>query len=524
MRAPLFRSKPTPCLTAARAAVGLVCLFTVAARAEGQATEQQELKPGTPGFSQYFGAAVAVSDDVLVVGAPHRPHATIPFMTPGGADVFRRDPSTGAWSVESVLQDSDFGDQADFGASVAVEGDVLVVGASRHNVTSQGRAGAAYVFRFDPITQAWIEEQKLEGSVPTLDGAFGASVGISGDAIVVGMPGYSGSKGAALVFRYQSATSTWVEEALLLDSTGFGGDRAGADVAIDGGTIAVGSPIKTASSFQSGAVGVWTVSGTSWTQAQELTPSNSTTTPLRFGHSLALRGNQLIVGAPLESDATTQYIGAAYLFEQTGGTFSLNRHFQPPTTTYNLNFGYDVAVNGNTAVIGQPFDYFNPTISGSAWTFRRRTASKPWVADQMLTHTGGAFDDELGASVAMSDDTIVLGARYANDFGQDEGAVAVYDSAELSLSISPRYPAPDATIDLEAHRGDPGDLILIAVTELSGTPVFIPLLTDVFQANYAYAIQDSAPNPALGLTVGVRAYKISSTGKLVTSGLEYVDL
>ncbi|MBL8839987.1 MAG: hypothetical protein JNL90_00480 [Planctomycetes bacterium] len=188
-----------------------------------------------------------------------------------------------------------------------------------------------------------------------------------------------------------------------------------------------------------------------------------------------------------------------------------------------MNFGHDVAVNGNAAVIGQPFDGVNPTISGSACIFRRRSASKPWVADQMLLHANGGFDDELGATVAMSDHHIVLGACYSNYYGQDEGSVAFYDKEELSLSITPRYPAPGAAIDLEAHRGNPGELLRIAVEESSGTQLFVPLIPDVFQANDAYAVQDSAPDPALGLTVGLRAWKSSATGELVASSLEYVD-
>ncbi len=520
MRTP--RSQPAPtALAIAASAVAMLALPTEFAAA--QATEQQSLKPSIASWSQYFGASVAVSDDYLVVGATLRA-SPVPLVVPGGADVFRRDPLTGAWQTDASLLGASCVDGASFGAAVAVDGDVVVIGASTQPSSVSGRAGVAYVFRRDAVTGAWIEEQELEGSVSGLDGAFGASVGIEGDAIVVGMPGYANSTGAAVVFRYQPASSSWVEEAVLIDPNGSGGDRAGSDVAIDGSTIAVGSPMQGSQPNPSGTVGVWTVSGVSWTQSQELTPSAATTTPLRFGASLALRGNQLIVGTPRESNATTQFIGAAYLFERSGTTFSQTHHFEPPATSYNLNFGFDVAVNGNTAVIGQPFDWVNPAISGSAWTFRRRNSNKPWVADQMLLHSGGGPDDQLGATVAMSDHDIVLGARYAEMYGRDEGLVAVYDLDELSLSIAPRYPAPGATIDLEAHRGNPGDLILIAVEELSGTQLFIPLLTDVFQANYAYAIQDSAPNPALGFTVGVRAYKISATGKLVSSSLEYVDL
>jgi len=516
----VHRRLPTAKLATATYAAALLALS--AASAGAQSTPQQTLKPALPSFAQYFGYSVAAGDDVMVVGAPHRPHPTLGFLTTGGADVFRRDPASGAWGVEASLLDGDYHDAEGFGYAVAVDGDRLVVGAPSHDVATQPRAGAAYVFRYDSATYTWNEEQKLEGSVPQLDGYFGGSVAISGDAIVVGVVGYAGT-GAAFVFRYQAASSSWVEEALLIDPDGTVGDRAGEDVAIDGATIAVGSPIETASAHQSGSVGVWTLSGTTWTQTQELTPNVAATT-MSFGRSLALRGNQLIVGSPTESDATTGNIGGAWLFERSGATFALNQRFQPPATTYNLQFGHDVAVNGNTVVIGQPFDWMNPTISGSAWLFRRRNSHKPWVQDQLLIRANGGFDDELGASVAMSDSAIVLGARFANQFGQDEGAVAIYDFAELSLSISPRYPAPDATIDLEAHRGTPGDLILITIEELDGAPVYVPLLTDFFQANYAYAVQDSAPNPALGVSTGLRAYKISPTGKLVASNLAYVDL
>ena len=105
----------------ALAAYSAAVLGLSAASAQAQATPQQSVGPVIPTFAQYFGYSVAVSDDVLVVGAPHRPSTTVPFLTPGGADVFRRDPATGAWVVEASLIDSDLHD-ADLQRSTGVVG------------------------------------------------------------------------------------------------------------------------------------------------------------------------------------------------------------------------------------------------------------------------------------------------------------------------------------------------------------------------------------------------------------------
>ncbi|MBL8839966.1 MAG: FG-GAP repeat protein [Planctomycetes bacterium] len=509
------------------ALAGLGIGFVLASSARGQATEQQSLTPATGTLYQEFGSSVATSGDVMVVGAPF--DSTKAFQA-GTAFILRRSAVTGLWAQEKQLFASDFEYDARFGTAVAADGDKVVVTAKAKDTAKGVDAGQVYVYRYDAVTKLWNEEQKLVPSGGKAGDGFGFSVAISGDSLVVGANNvdFGGlvDAGAAYVFRWQDPTVKWIEEGQLLDSNAWHGDQAGRSVGIDGSTAVVASTLAdTGGWLDAGAVSVFTRTGSTWSQTADLTIANNYTFN-DFGTAVAISGDRIVATAQGESYGTSiGSVGYCYIFERSGGTWGQTARIANPNLAPFSFFGKSVAIRGDLVVVGhQDNDTSGAVDSGAAWLFRwgKKTG---WVADGQLVASDRAAGDRFGTSVAVSDDTIVCGAP-KNDTasGSDWGVAYAYAAAELTLTLAPSHPAPDQAIDGKVFRGAAGGLVFLAVEEISGSPVFVPLLQTVFAADNTFTFSDSAPNPALGFHVGVRAYKIAPTGKLVASELAYVDL
>jgi hypothetical protein len=181
-----------------------------------------------------FGASVSISGDYIAIGAPLDQDVT---QGSGAAYIFVRDdngtpddPGDDTWVEETKLIASDAGFDKFFGQSVSIDGGLLVVGAPAAGPTPSG-PGGVYVFRREEA--GWVEEQKLVSSGSVIGAAFGLSVSISGELVVVGAPGELALTGRAYVFRREGMG--WVEEAVLSGPDPESEDMFGVSVAISGG-------------------------------------------------------------------------------------------------------------------------------------------------------------------------------------------------------------------------------------------------------------------------------------------------
>lgn len=230
--------------------------------------QQQYLKAGNAGSNQLFGWSVAISGNSLVVGATlESSSSTGVNSTPnngaqeaGAAYVFNR--SGTVWTQQAYLKASNSDAFDNFGHSVSISGDTVVVGAPREDSNpgsplgnTSTSAGAAYVYTRSAAS--WTYRAFLKGPSDSSDSVFGRAVGISGNTIVVGAPNFIGG-GRAFVFV--GGGTTWLLQATL------GGDRfkigQGASVAISGDRVLVGS--RGITSFSSSDVQIYTRQGSSW--------------------------------------------------------------------------------------------------------------------------------------------------------------------------------------------------------------------------------------------------------------------
>src|SRR5262249_39266825 len=176
-----------------------------------------------------FGAAVAISGDTMLAGAPFDDVGG--NADQGSAHVFQ---ICQGLAQQQKITANDGAAYDDFGESVAISGDTAVVGASNGDVGGNADQGSAYVFVRDGAT--WKQQQKLTATNGAARGWFGASVAISGDTVIVGAMG----QGAAYIFVRNGAT--WAQQQILTSPDGAPPDQFGHSVAISGDTAIVGAP------------------------------------------------------------------------------------------------------------------------------------------------------------------------------------------------------------------------------------------------------------------------------------------
>jgi hypothetical protein len=430
-------------------------------------TQQAYLKPAAVGTTQtedHFGRSVAVAGDTVVVGAYGEDSATTGVNSApnesatdsGAAYVFVR--SGTVWTQQAYLKPAAFGGtQAgdNFGSSVAVAGDTVVVGAYREDSASTGvnsspnegaaSSGAAYVFVRSGTV--WTQQAYLKpAAVGTTQAGdrFGSSVAVAGDTAVVGAYGEDSAatgvnstpdegapdSGAAYVF-VRSGT-VWTQQAHLKPAavgTTQAGDFFGWSVAVsddtaivgalyeDSDTTGVNSPPNEAA-ISAGAAYVFVRSGTVWTQQAYLKPAAVGTTQAGdfFGWSVAVAGNTAVGGAPKEDSATTgvnsspdegaSSSGAAYVFVRSAGVWTQQAYLKPSAvgaTQTGDDFGTSVAIAGNTAVVGAPREDSASTgvnsapdedasASGAAYVFAIDSLYNLWAMDNGVA--GGRMDDQ----------------------------------------------------------------------------------------------------------------------------------
>lgn len=291
-----------PCDDDRGADAGSVYIF----RRSGESWVQQ-LKITVPdgAAEDFFGSAVSISGDCAIVGAHYdddRGEAS------GSAYVFKR--SGASWLQQAKLIAADANAYDEFGCSVSICGDRVVVGAVRGGCDGND-CGCAYVFKLNGTT--WTQEAKLIAQDAAEDDKFGCSVSIGEDLAIVGAIGNDPnrkSRGAAYIFRHKGAG--WLQEAKLTASDCSSFDEFGKSVAIGADRAVVGAHYDDDKGGQAGAAYVFKYDETSWLEQAKLTASDGNSYD-QFGASVSISGGYVVVGAAYNDDKGSNS-GSAYIF------------------------------------------------------------------------------------------------------------------------------------------------------------------------------------------------------------------
>jgi uncharacterized protein (DUF2345 family) len=276
-------------------------------------TQQAKLIASDGATGDQFGASVGLSGTTAVVGAPKGKSATVT----GCGALYVYSGSGANWGTGVKVNASDAVASDNYGASVAVDQGLIVVGAPNHTVTFTN-AGQAYVVSFNGTTAS--EVAKLAAMDPATNDQLGRSVAISATTVVAGAPGKFSSTGAAYVFVGNGATYT--QQQRITTSDGFSGDTLGTSVSILTDTVALGCPFCNVATFRDGATYVYTRSGTQWTQQAKLSVSfaNGAGSSDNMGTAVAISADTVIAGAPNHSENfTSSGIGYAFFHGSADG-------------------------------------------------------------------------------------------------------------------------------------------------------------------------------------------------------------
>ncbi|RYD36371.1 MAG: hypothetical protein EOP86_06155, partial [Verrucomicrobiaceae bacterium] len=487
------------------------------------------LKAPIPGQGDAFGRSIAISGDTMAVGVPH---GDSPATGEGGGSadsgevcVFVK--SGTGWNLQARLQapNPKAGDL--FGSSVAIDGGNILVGApgedsDRMGINGYGNggelpdSGAAWLFIQDGTD--WRRTSHFKASRPKEGAGFGHAVALSGNTIAVGAwregsaatgvngdqsgTGATGS-GAVYIFEYGPTfqapvgVSVWSQTAFLKASNTGVNDGFGGAVGIYGSTVVVG-----AAGESSGATGidgdqagndrpdagaayvfkkVRTDEYQGWRQQAYVKPS-ITKAGGRFGHSVGISGDTVIVGAPGEdsgggADANS---GAAYIFNRTGWVWNQQGRIIPPATVSVRHFGWSAAVWEDIAVVGSGEEGGNgdaPAYDGSACVLQRTDTA--WIQQTWLRASNAGAGDLFGASAAVSGNTIAIGAPGEDsassgaDANQSDNSASGAGAAYL-FEIGLRPAAPVFTLQPPDSQAFPAGASPMLIVGVSGVPA--PLL------------------------------------------------
>jgi hypothetical protein len=355
----------------------------------------------------FFGFSVSVSGNTAVVGAQQ--DDTAAGTNAGSAYVFVR--SGTIWTLQQKLLASDAAAGDNFGWSVTIAGDRIVVGAVSDDTAGGANAGSAYVFVRTGTT--WSEQQKLVASDGAADDGFGYVASISGDTVVVGAFSDDTAAGinAGSAYVYVLSGGTWTQQQKLTASDGASGDVFGVSVSASGDTAVVGAlQADTAAGVDAGAAYVFVRSGTTWTQQQKLVASDAAASD-QLGSSVTVSGDTAVAGARFDDAPGQENAGSAYVFVRSATTWTQQQKLMPSDGAAFDLFGWSVSVEGDTLVVSAPGnDTAGGDDAGSAYVFGRFGTF--WTEHRSLMAPDGALEDQLGFSISLSGDTVVAGAVF----------------------------------------------------------------------------------------------------------------
>jgi hypothetical protein len=367
-----------------------------------------------------LGYSIAVSGSTVVVGAPG---ASINGdRSQGAAYVFVEAADGWANMTQTAkLTASDGDGQDDFGISVGIDGNTVVVGAPYNN-----RLGAAYVF-VEP-SSGWenmTQTAKLTASDAAAFDYFGYAVAISGNTVVVGEPR------ANVIFGFQAAAyvfvkpgNGWVnktQNAKLTASDGGIDDALGFSISISGNTVIAGAP-GWPSGLSQGAAYLFVQPAKGWTNATQtsrLLASNGITGD-EFGYSTSISGAVAAAGARFKRVSGNAAQGAAYVFQEPPNGWRPHEPQNGEITTSDGQagdeFGYSVSVNGTGLFVGAAYAAVNGNVGqGAAYLYLQPKGY--WKSTNAfaakLSASDGTAGASFGASVANGNSTLIVGAATA---------------------------------------------------------------------------------------------------------------
>ena len=404
--------------------VGIIVFGSGTREVDAAWTSQGAVDPVAPANNNMFAMeGVAISGDLAIVGEPMRAVSSV--SNTGAAYAFKR--SSGTWSSAVALTPTAYVGGEHLGMAVDIDEYYAVVGAQNENDGSTPNAGAAHVFVYDVGTQAWTVSAKLVASSRNSADSFGSDVAISGDTIVIGVPGSSSGSGQVIPFE-RSGTS-WSRQTAIAPTDLSANDGFGNAVAIDGNTMIVGCGSQNSGA---GAAYIYTrTSATSaWTLEQKITLSGADASNYdELGARVAVSGDTVAI---VSRRIATSDFGAVFVYTRTSGSWSRQTLITPPTGA--VEFADSMALNGDLLVAGAPdTDLTTGNAEGAAYVFQRDSSGNWNQLVRLEAHDGSSANTQnnaaFGSAVGIHGNTVIVGAR---GYSSNKGRAYIYQDASVT--------------------------------------------------------------------------------------------
>ncbi len=450
------------------------------------------LKPSNTGAEDRFGLFLALNGDYAVVGSVFEDNSSTNINNTDNASItdsgiaadsgavyiFKRDSSTDEWSQDAYLKPSNTGIGDYFGISVSISGDYVIVGsyyedngATSINNTDNAptsdtgtayQSGAAFIFKRDNSTGEWFQDAYLKPTNTETNDGFGNSVSISGDYAIVGSyyednsstninntdnasitdEGTASGSGAAFIFKRDSSTGEWSQDAYLKASNAGDDDLFSYNVFISGDYAIVGAHNEDNSSTTinntdnasitdegtasgSGAAYIFKRDSSTgeWSQDAYLKASNAGSSD-EFGQSVSISGDYAVVGAVGEDNSSTTInntdnasitdegtasgSGAAYIFKRDSSTgeWFQDAYLKSPYGKVSDSFGKSVAIDGSTVMVGAS----NASTGGAVCFFKLDDSTGEWALNDYVESSNAEYGDHFGTYVSINGDYAIVGA------------------------------------------------------------------------------------------------------------------
>eukprot|EP00933_Yihiella_yeosuensis_P076543 TRINITY_DN8635_c1_g1_i1.p1 TRINITY_DN8635_c1_g1~~TRINITY_DN8635_c1_g1_i1.p1 ORF type:complete len:604 (-),score=63.01 TRINITY_DN8635_c1_g1_i1:107-1918(-) len=370
-----------------------------------------------------YGHSVSMSGTIAVVGSPGKQSAT------GEAYIYEQ--SFGSWGRTAILKASDAAVGDRFGSSVKASGDRVIIGAYDDDGWTGVQSGTGAVYIYNKTGNVWGNEVKIIGNDSLAADNFGMSVSIDGNTAVVGADWHNSGKGAGSggVYVFNWNGSSWVQEAKLVANDSQSFSRFGASVDVSGDTVIVGAYNDNVdqTNIGSGSAYVFRKVGNSWIQEWKFTGGVNASQNDRFGYSVAVSGDWAVVGSYWDDEGALD-AGAAHLWmrNSTHGWMEINKIYAPSPQEAN-RFGISVDISGNLLIIGEEFDSDDGTYSGSAYVYAE-LENRVWTLKQKISAENATSSEFFGRSVSIHDSVVgpfscMVGAPGANSTMMFDGSI-----------------------------------------------------------------------------------------------------
>lgn len=370
----------------------------------------QELDDNTSSNSQKFGSRVDINGSNLVVA-----------KASGYRKVYHYNVSETNGSITAnglILPNSEANNAAnEFGFSLAIDGNLLAVGAKDAYESGVPQVGAVYLFELNSSNSTQVA--RITASDGTSSDHFGYDVEVSGNLIVAGAghddPAGKSSAGSAYVFRRESNGSI-TELAKLLHEDPQSTDYFGWQLAISGNMVAVGAErddviVSGSNKGDAGSVTLFKLDGNGTATRTMTLTAPSPYHSCYFGCAVAMSGDMLAIGE-WRRNTTQNYAGRVYLYKiNPNGIAQLTTTIDSPKPVYSGYFGFSVDLSGDRLAIGARGEHNANSITiGAAYLYKIKPSGDVILYDH-LTYPNGQSNDLLGNSVSVSGKNFVAGAN-----------------------------------------------------------------------------------------------------------------